>query len=146
MSILKFIERVCVQPAIYWGAPVPDGYGTFLFPDPIQVMVRWDEKATIILDNTGKEVLSKAQILCPNELQVGGMIMLGYLSGIVKEIESPTPTATPTPAPVVEYKSPYEVNEEVILAMEIMSRNVTPLFRSKDKFVYTYFLSPRNQI
>ncbi len=128
MGILKFIEKVCVQDAIYWGNPTPNGFGNMEFDTPRQVKVRWDEKMQMVLDDLGREIHSKSQIMCPEELDIGGFLMLGELS----EIELGD-----------GYKSPQEVNVTGMEALEIKARTVTPLFRSTDQFVYNYFLSPQ---
>jgi hypothetical protein len=128
MGILQFVKKVCVQDAIYWGNPVVDGFGSMSFDDPISIKVRWDERQQLVVNTEGKEELSKAAIMCPDELDLQGFVMLGSLEDV---------------ADGDTYKTPQEVNAQKIHAMEIKSRSITPLFRSKVKFIYVYYLSPQ---
>jgi len=81
-GIEKFIERIAVQTAIYWGNPEPDAYGTNTYDDPIDIKVRWEDKAEIIIDSRsgqtyGKEVMSRAKITPIQDLELEGFLKLG---------------------------------------------------------------------
>lgn len=113
-GIIKFIEKVCVQTATYWGAPTSDGYGGFTFASPVSIMVRWDEKIEVFTDKQGKEYRSKAVVMTPDNIAEGGYLMLGIS----------TSTAPRTLAN----------------AFEIRRVDRTPLFKSTTEFVYTIYL------
>lgn len=89
MGIEKFIRKVCVQTAVYWPAPEPDGFGGMAYGAAQELTppngVRWDDTAEVISDNQGKEIISRARILTPADLQEQGMIWLGALADLTDE-------------------------------------------------------------
>lgn len=87
MSIVKFIEQVCQQDAVYWQFTGIDGFNTPQFEDPVDIKVRWDEKTEIISDNDGKEYISRAQIVTPNDLVEQSYIRLGTVEDLPNEDE-----------------------------------------------------------
>jgi len=82
MSLQLFLQSVCVQTAVYWGTPTPDGYGGFTFADPIEVKCRWDDKTQMVVDFKGKEVVSKAQLIVLDDLDLQGLLYLGSLDDL----------------------------------------------------------------
>jgi hypothetical protein len=115
--ILKFVERVCVQTAIYWPAPQPDGYGGKTYGDVQEIKVRWDGKQELIKDKEGKEVMSRAEITVIQDLELDGLLKLGSFDDL--------PSGDPNDIDPMTLDNVY-----VILQVE-----KTPLFRSADKFV-----------
>lgn len=144
--ILEFVDSVLVQPAIYWGEPVPDGYGNNIYSDVRQIMVRWEERSQMVVSNEGKEVVSRAEVLVNEDLSINGWIALGALDihigerhvGLVTskgEIITTSKGEVIT-ASVAHYPSP----EEFPNAGQILEFRKTPLFRSKDEFVRSVLL------
>lgn len=82
MSIESFIKKVCVQTAVYWGNPVPDGYGGMLFDDPVEIKVRWEDKTKVISTQAGQEVTSRSEVLTPLDLDYEGYLFLGTLDDV----------------------------------------------------------------
>ena len=82
MSIESFIKTVCVEDAVYWGAPQPDGYGGYEFDPPVEIKCRWDGKREVFIDAQGRETVSKAKILVTQDLQEEGYLYLGKLSDL----------------------------------------------------------------
>lgn len=89
MGINKFIESVCVQDAVYWGNPQPDGYGGYTFDAPVEIKVRWDEKYELIRDKDGKETVSTAQVLLTQDVDYGGYLYLGTLNELSSDPANP---------------------------------------------------------
>lgn len=118
MGIEKFIQKVCVQTAVYWGNPQPDGYGGITFDAPVEIGCRWEDKTQIIVNNQGKEMISKAEVLVTQDLDVQGRLYLGSIS----ELES-------DPVPM-----------EVEGAFEIKAFNKIPMIRKTDVFVRKVYL------
>ena len=124
MGILRFIEKVCKQPVVYWGTPVSDGYGKFTFATPVELTCRWEDKSTIISDDTGQQQTCDASILVTQDLDLHGYLYLGTLASLS----------------VAQKANPMTVN----LAREIVGFDKIPLLFSTTKFVRTVYVK-RNQ-
>ena len=118
--IEKFIRKVCVQTAVYWGNPVPDGFGGMTYDDPKEIKVRWDDTINVIKDNSGKEVTSKAKVLTPIDLDEQGYLFLGILSDLSDQ----------------DLNQPNAISK----AFEIIRADRTPMIMSTDVFVRTVYL------
>lgn len=112
MGIERFIKTVCVQPAVYWAPSGHDGFAP-TYATAVEIKVRWTDKTQIVVDSTGKEVVSKAEVLVTSDLQIGGLLWLGSLTGM--------PSGT--------------------RGMEIMSISKIPMVKSNKEFVRTVYLS-----
>ncbi len=75
MKIKKFLK----QKAVYWGAPVPNGFGGFTYGAPIEIAVRWTDKQELFLSYTGEQVLSRAKLMLDQDVEVRGMLALTTL-------------------------------------------------------------------
>lgn len=117
MSIESFIKRVCVQPAVYWGNPVVDGYGGTTFDDPREIKCRWDWMDRIRETNNGKQFHQKGQALVTEDLSLEGWLYLGSLNDL--DLDSN------------DYINPMSVQG----AFQIIGFNKTSLVRSTTKFV-----------
>lgn len=118
--LIQFVESVCVQTAVYWGAPQPDGFGGITYSDPVEISCRWDEKTKVVTDNNGKEIVSKAEVLVTQDVDEEGYLYLGTIDDLDSS----------------EQDSP----EDVVGAWEIKRVDASPLFRSTDKFVRVVYL------
>ena len=125
MGIDKFIKKVCVQTAVYWGSPTKDGYGTMTYDDPIEVQCRWAEKQSIVIGTDGKERVSKAEILVTEDLDIQGLLYLGYLTDIEDYYESNGTT--------IDLDSVDDV-------FEIIAFNKVPMIKSRTVYVRTAFI------
>lgn len=117
---LKFIEKVCVQTAVYWGNPQPDGYGGNTFQTGIEIPVRWEDKTEKKINKYGEETVCKAVVMTPEDKEDGGYLYLGTLASL-----SAAQKADPK---LVETAYPIQTIER------------TPLFKSSSKFVYQIYL------
>ena len=154
MSILNFIKRVAVQPAVYWGNPVEDGYGNKIFDNPIEIKVRWEEKQRLVTALNGKEIISKASILSSIDLDIEGYIYLGTLASLYEYLDSDYLESDYLDSDDSSYlDSDYSESDmledskhpkEVDGAFEIIAVDKTPLFKSVDKFIKEYYLGFKN--
>ena len=84
-GITRFLEnKVCVQDALYWGAPVSDGYG-FVYSQPKLIKCRWEDSTETITNNQGVLVVCRASVMVIEDLEAGGVLYLGNFSGITNE-------------------------------------------------------------
>ena len=119
-GILKFVEKVCVQTAVYWGNPQADGYGGNTFQTGVEIKVRWDDKTEKIINKYGEETVSKAVVMTPEDKDDGGFLYLGTLASLtVEQRANPKLVSTAYPIQTIER---------------------TPLFKSSSKFVYVIYL------
>jgi len=83
MGIEKFIQKIAVQTAVYWGAPQSDGYGGYTFSSPVEINCRWEGVSEVITNKNGKEIVSNAKVLVTTDLDKEGFLYLGTMeSGI----------------------------------------------------------------
>lgn len=68
------------QTAVYWGSPSPDGYGGMTFAAPIEITVRWEERADRFTDRLGAEHVSRARVYVDRALDLGGYLCLSTLA------------------------------------------------------------------
>lgn len=119
MSITSFIKKVCVQTAIYWGNPQPDGYGGYIYDAPVEIKCRWEDSSDVI--NThfeGLESNNKSEIMLTQNVDVEGYLYLGSLTDTFD-----TGTDLTKPSTVKGAHLIYSVSR-------------VPLFASTKEFVY----------
>lgn len=121
MGLLKFVESVCVQTAIYWEPTGTDGFGRRTYADPVEVRVRWDDVAEVFSGTDGVQVVSNAVILSPDVMKSEGWIFLGSFADFTDESHTLSP-------------------EQVPGSYEIKKVQLNPLFRSKNEFVRQYWV------
>ena len=122
----KFIQKFCVQTAVYWGTPVQGGYGAKTFADPVDISVRWDGITQVITDartgaGKGKEITSTVQVLLYQNMDVEGYLYLGS----VDDFDSDVDTANP---------------KTIDGAYEIKKFEKRPFVKSTSDFVRTAYL------
>ena len=142
MSIQKFIEKVCVQTAVYWGDPTPDGYGGKTYSDPVEIPCRWDDTLEVIKDERGEEIICKAKVLVTQDLEEGGMLYLGTLEdlGIVvggNVVIGGLGTGNIVLAGLSKMSHPEDVED----AYEITIIKKIPMIRSTSEYVRTVYLN-----
>lgn len=120
MGIIKFIDKVSVQTAVYWGSPVDDGAGGQTFASPVEIDCRWENKNQIVVTKDAKERTVDVIVLTNATMVVGGWLHLGTLASLASDEVIP---------------------QNVTEAYEILSKRKVPLFRSSTKFVKTYYLN-----
>jgi hypothetical protein len=127
MGIEKFIRRIAVQTAVYWGNPVDDGYGGLTFDDPVEIKCRWDislglrilSNSEILVSKTGI-LASGGKILVNQDLDVKGYLMLGVLNDLDSDqIDNP---------------------KEIENSFQIIAFSKVSMIRSTTEFVRTVFI------
>lgn len=127
MGIESFIQSVCVQRAVYWEPPMPDGYGGVKPQQPIEIPVRWTETGEVTAPSRSqgltKANLEKinAEILSPNDVKQGGYLWLGTLADLEAAIWPESPATTP-PASITG-------------ALEVKQFTKIPMIKSSTVFV-----------
>ncbi len=83
-GIEKVVAKFCVQTALYWGNPQNDGYGGFVYDDPVEMLCRWEDKTEmnvgwVSTGHPGNIQLSKASVLLNDDVDLNGVFWLGSL-------------------------------------------------------------------
>ena len=140
MSISKFIEKVCIQTAVYWGDPTPDGYGGKTYSDPVEIPCRWDDTLEVIKDERGEEIICKAKVLVTQDLEEGGMLYLGTLEDLGiggNVVMGGLGTGNIVLAGLNKMSHPEDVED----AYEITIVKKIPMIRSTSEYVRTVYLN-----
>lgn len=120
MGISKFISKIAVQTAVYWGSPVNDGYGTKTFAQPRELTppngVRWTDKQRVVYSAMGEQWISKAEVLVTEDLDLLGWLYLGSLNDFESGVDISDPM-------------------KVLGAFEITAFDKIPMIKSTTEFV-----------
>jgi len=121
MSIESFIRKVCVQTAVYWGTPTPNGRGGYTYADPRQIQCRWEDMDRLMVHENGKLIHVKGEVLISEDLEMEGWLYLGSLADFDSS---------------VNVSHPMNIDG----AWQIKGLDKVPLFRSTTKFVRKVYL------
>jgi len=83
--IEKFLAKISVQTAVYWGAPTSDGYGGYTYADPVEIPVRWESSTKVITTPKGTEYTSRAEVIVNQDVDEEGYLFLGTLDDLTNE-------------------------------------------------------------
>lgn len=66
------------QDVTYWGPPTPNGFGGETFSgSPVTFKGRWQDNSVVVTSEDGDDYTSNAQVLVPQDLEVGGYLYKG---------------------------------------------------------------------
>lgn len=87
MSIEDLLTRVCTEDAVYWGAPVEDGYGGKTFAVPVDIKTRWEKKDQLAKgwDSKGNEITYSYLVYVLQDVKQGGYLYQGQLADLSTE-------------------------------------------------------------
>ena len=88
-SFNSFLTRMYKQTVVYWGAPTLDGFSNKTFADPIELSARYERVDELVKGPDGEELLSKARVWVPQEVDEGGYIYLGTLDDLDSNPDDP---------------------------------------------------------
>ncbi len=120
MGIQQFISSVCVETAVYWAPGSKDGYGNNVWSEGTEIRVRWDDKIEKIVDKYGKEILSQAQLLITQDIDIEGFLYKGTLASL-ETAQRTNPKSVANAYPIMRYER-------------------SPEFKSTTKFVRVVYL------
>lgn len=88
MSIEHNIRSMCIHTAVYWESPVNDGFGGFIYNDPVEIKCFWQDKEQIIGKDDEKVVISRAVVYSLIDLETDGLLWLGNLDDLTTAQQS----------------------------------------------------------
>ena len=77
-----FTERNLRQTAVYWSAPINDGYGGFSWEEPVEIDCRWEYSTKVVVTPMGEEKVTAAEVQVSQDLDENGMLLLGVLDDL----------------------------------------------------------------
>ena len=92
---MSLISRMITygQKAVYWallgadsaGVVDYDDYGQPQYTDPVEINCRWEEITIEFLDSQGTRQLSNARVYVGQDVDIGGVLMLGELADVTDD-------------------------------------------------------------
>lgn len=79
------IASMLNQIAVYWGNPVQDGFGGYIYDAPVEVAVRWMRKQQKYIDMQGNEKVSSSVVISETDFELGGRLWLGSLTSLTAQ-------------------------------------------------------------
>lgn len=85
-----YMDWFANQKAVYWPPASTDSgetadfdnFGQPITTDPVEIDCRWSDKAEEFIDGLGTTQISHAIVLVTQDVEVGGVLMLGELTDI----------------------------------------------------------------
>ena len=74
---MAFWDKNLKQDVIYWGNPVPNGYGSYNYDTPVQLKGRWEDYQENFIDDDGEERRAKGRIFLNQAVDRKGYLALG---------------------------------------------------------------------
>lgn len=82
---LGILTKMLTATGVYWGSPIPDGYGNQTTVAPVEITMRWQDADEVIAIDGGREVNSTAKIFTSVDTATGGFLYLGTLASLSGE-------------------------------------------------------------
>jgi hypothetical protein len=82
MALMKPITRYCKQSALYWEPIDIERGGSYLFADPVEIKVRWEDAAGLVVSRTQGEWRPAVKLITPFLLKEYGLVRLGTLADL----------------------------------------------------------------
>jgi hypothetical protein len=79
------INRYLNQIAVYWSRLGTDGFGHPTWNAPVEIPCRWEQSPKEFIAPNGTKVVSSCVVLVNQDLDIGGVLMLGALYSDLNE-------------------------------------------------------------
>ena len=76
------IAKSFKQDVTVWAGGVRGFYGDITYPAPRTIKGRWEQRADLFIDNTGKQVVSAAVVYVGEAIAQGAYVMLGESNAV----------------------------------------------------------------
>ncbi len=130
-AIERYINKIAVQTAVYWGNPQNDGEGGFTYDNPVEIFCRWVDISQQISTspiNDGTIIVSRATIYTNEVLSIEGVLFLGTLEDIELYAES---------------SGDMSIHPKLVPnTFQIKRIGQTPELRSSTSFLRVYYITP----
>lgn len=67
------------QSAVYWAVTGKDGFNTYTYSAPVEIVCRWSDKTEIVKSSKGEEVVSTAKVFVDRIMKQEDYLQLGDL-------------------------------------------------------------------
>lgn len=79
---MNWLLGLLIQDALYWAPPQRDGFGGYVWGDPIGVKSRWESRETITYSPEGSEVVASTIVWVDTDVLQGGYLLKGNINDI----------------------------------------------------------------
>jgi hypothetical protein len=81
-----YTARNLPQKCIFWGNPQADGYGSYLYDDPVELDCRWED--ITMVEELAREVQQqlRSEVILNQDVDEQGMLMLGELIDLDSDV------------------------------------------------------------
>ena len=74
----RLLTKMLKQTAVYWSPGSGfDAYGQPVWGEPVELLCRWEDTNVEFIDPQGTRQVSQARVFVGQDLEVGGVLMLG---------------------------------------------------------------------
>ncbi len=78
----RFLKKKCKDKVVYWGNPITNSSGVRIFDIPIEINCLWNDKVENLIDNKGREFVSRATIIVLQDIDEFAMVYRGELKNL----------------------------------------------------------------
>lgn len=82
---MGIITRMLKQTAVYWAPLGVDEFGQPTWDTPVEVAVRWEDRAEEFLNQEGDRQMSRSVVYVGQDVEVNGVLLLGELTSSVDQ-------------------------------------------------------------
>lgn len=82
MSVSNHIRRLCRETIVYWPEPKAAVGGELEYGIPIEIKCFWKDKQENMIDDQGKEIVTRAMVYVLQDLVQHGMLFRGTLNDL----------------------------------------------------------------
>lgn len=83
---MSIITKMRLQKAVYWRRGKPDGFGGYVYDDPVEIDCRWQDVQEEYIGATGVRLLSRSVVFPDRLIFVGDMLKLGNLDDLLDDM------------------------------------------------------------
>jgi len=139
---MSWLYKNMKTPTLYWRPPKPDAMGDYQWPDPEEILCRWEYKNAVFYSSAGDEVASKAVVYASQLLRIEGYLWMGSIIDVSNDFQPPLDTSSYDQISQLTktlYQDDYE--SQYAFAMRITKVDKMSLLSDNDSYLYKVYLT-----
>jgi len=126
-TIVDYISDICKQTAVYWGNPQNDGAGRMTYDPPIEINCFWIDEQETLIDNDGKERVTRARIFVLQDMDEQGVLYLGTLDDLTDDQKSDPKANLQKAREISQFiKTPSLYDDNIYVRRVILWKTINP--------------------